>query len=83
VTKPVPYRRLRKLLLQLDFQETVVRGSHIVFRHPEPDTLLIYRDYRPEETISAADMAVTRRFLDAWGLVEADTFETVLEETHV
>jgi predicted RNA binding protein YcfA (HicA-like mRNA interferase family) len=82
VRKPVTYATLKKMLHKLGFKDTVVPGSHVVFTYPEPNTLLIYRDYRPEETISWADMAATRRFLDAWGLVEADTFETVLQETH-
>ena len=81
MSKPVTYAALKKMLEEHGFKEAVVPGSHIVFTHPEPNMLLMYRVYKPNEVVSPTDVGVTRWFLDAWGLVKADSFEQLLQET--
>jgi hypothetical protein len=76
----VPYATLQKLLHQLGFGETVVPSSHVVYRHAEPNTLLVYPIYRPQESVSWADLTATRRFLSERGLIEEDAFDRLLRE---
>ena len=78
--KPVTYASLQKLLHQLGFKETVVPGSYVVYNHPKPNTLLMYRDYRPTDLVSWADMTATRRFLDLRGLLDEEAFDRLLQE---
>jgi hypothetical protein len=80
VDKPVTYVSLQKLLHQLGFTETVVPGSYVVYNHPEPNTLLMYRDYRATDLVSWADLTSTRRFLDLRGLLAEDAFDRLLQE---
>jgi hypothetical protein len=79
--KSLTYAALQKLLHQLGFTETVVPGSHVVGNHPQPNTLLMYRDYRATDSVSWADRTATRRFLDLRGLLEEEAFDRLLQET--
>jgi hypothetical protein len=81
MNKAVTYAQLKKMLLGLGFREALLPSSHIAFNGPEPKMLLFYRSYRPDEVLESADLAKTRRFLDAWGLVEESAFERLLQAT--
>jgi len=81
MNKAVTYAQLKKMLLGLGFREALLPSSHIAFNGPEPKMLLFYRAYRPDEVLEPSDLAKTRRFLDAWGLVEESAFEHLLQAT--
>jgi hypothetical protein len=78
--KTISFTRLRQMLLDLGFAETVVPGSHSLFEHDPSDTWLVYRPYRPNEMVSPTDLANTRFFLDQRGLVERDEFEELVRK---
>ena len=79
----IPFSHLRKVLLDLGFAETVVPGPYRVFEHAPSETLLFYRDYRPEDAITWADHVKTRKFLDEKGILETEDFEARLHKTPV
>jgi hypothetical protein len=79
----IPFARLRKLLLDLGFEEARIRGPYWRFRHAPSGTLFVYRDYKPEDSILWHDFASTRLHLDMNGLMEADEFEDRLHKTPV
>lgn len=57
------------------------KPTHWLFEHPFPDTLLIFRLYRPGDTVLPHDLAGTRKLLDERGLMEADEFDRFLSKT--
>lgn len=70
----ISFADLRPLLEGLGF--TVSRKpTHWLFEHPEPDTFLVYRHYRPGDRVLPHDMAATRKLLDERGLMAADEFD--------
>jgi hypothetical protein len=69
------------MLHGLGFKEKVVAGSHVVYSYPEPNTRLIYREYRSDELLDGTDVSKTRRYLDEWGLVAEEAFDRLLQET--
>jgi hypothetical protein len=74
------FARLEKLLDALDFRKTVLPSGQIVFRHPPSETMLFFRDDRPDETVSPTDMTVTRRFLDLRGVLDDAKFDRALQD---
>jgi hypothetical protein len=79
----VPFERLRKVLLDLGFEEKAIPGPYLLFRHTSSGTLLPYRAYQPRDSVLWHDLVMTRKQLDARGLLDEDTFETLLHETPV
>jgi hypothetical protein len=79
----IAFSHLRKILLDLGFVETIVPGPYFRFEHSPSGTLLLYRDYQPNELITWADHIKTRKFLDERGILEADEFETLLHRAPV
>jgi hypothetical protein len=76
----VPFDRVRKILLDLGFAERRVPGPSWLFEHSASGTLLPYRDYRPGDSMTWQDLAMTRRQLDERGFLEADDFEARLHQ---
>ena len=60
-----------------------VRGAcpGLGFRHAASDTLLLYRDHRPEDTVAPRDVFMTRFFLDQRGLMNPEAFESHFRKT--
>jgi len=77
------FSQLRKILLDLGFVEAVVPGPYLLFEHAPSQTLLFYRHYQFDDTITWADHVKTRKFLDERGVLEGDEFETLLHKTPV
>ena len=77
----VTYAKLKNLLQSLGFKENILPSHHIVFSCGDEKKMLIYRAYRHNEELDWNDVAKTRRFLDAWGMVEEDAFDNLLQET--
>jgi hypothetical protein len=72
-TRTITFAELRDLLEKLGYRhERVEKGE--VFRLSD-DRELYYRRYSRSEAVNDQDLASTRRFLDAWGQVEANDFD--------
>jgi hypothetical protein len=74
------FASLRRILLDLDFVETVVPGSHVGFKHVLSGTVMMFRPYRPEERVGLADLSSVRKQLDERGLLPADSFDARLRK---
>jgi hypothetical protein len=79
-TSNVPYATLRQLLLDLGFDETIIPGSHILWRHDPSDTLFMFRLYRPQDHITMVCLLSTRKHLDEGGLLSAESFDARLRQ---
>ena len=74
---------VRKLLVDLGFVETVVSGPYLLYEHSPSGTLLPYRAYQPGDTMSWADLVMTRRLLDERGIMDEEEFESLLHKAPV
>jgi hypothetical protein len=78
----IPFRRLRSVLLDLGFTESVVpTGPFWFFEHAPSNTVFVFRNYRPADHITWADHVAARKLLDEKGLLAADDFEELLHKT--
>jgi hypothetical protein len=77
--KKINFTELRQFLEELGFTETV-RPTHLVFEHPESESLLIFRRYRAREAVTAANLAMVRKLLDARGLLGSEEFDNRLRK---
>jgi predicted RNA binding protein YcfA (HicA-like mRNA interferase family) len=76
MNETVPFPVLRQLLTQLGFTQAIVSGSHVSFEHAPTRTILVYREYSEGESVTAGDLAKTRKFLDERGLLARHEFES-------
>ncbi|HKI31407.1 MAG TPA: hypothetical protein VKA46_06040 [Gemmataceae bacterium] len=82
----LPFSVLRKLLLDLGFEEKALPASSVVpvpsiaFRDAESDTFFLFRAYRPQDKVSMADLVTVRKQLDWRGLLGEETFDTALRK---
>ena len=74
------FSRLRRMLLNLDFEEREGRTAHLVFEHEPSDTIFVFRRYKPTEKIHYADLFSVRKLLDERGLLPADSFDRMLKK---
>jgi hypothetical protein len=81
MSKTLPYRRLDEVLQGLGFVKTVLPTLQLVYQHQPSNTILYFRAYQLDETVSPTDLAITRKFLTERGLIEARAFERLLQET--
>jgi hypothetical protein len=76
----LPFAQLRALLLELGFVEGVVDGKYLGFYHADSDTVFPFRMYRPQDTVSLADLVTVRQQLDWRGLLSAEAFDAALRK---
>jgi hypothetical protein len=79
----IAFSQIRKILNALGFVEDTIIGPYLRFEHHPSGTLLFYRDYQPEDFITWADHVKTRKFIDERGILDANTFESLLTKTAV
>jgi hypothetical protein len=79
MTEPrIRFSKLRQLLLDLEFTETVVPGSHIGFRHDPSDTTIMLPCYKGNEIVAPRHQAPIRTLLDGKGLLSGEEFDRIL-----
>jgi hypothetical protein len=76
-TKPILFAELRRLLQGLGYKEK--RTDKAIVFHRAKAHLLLFRRYGEDEVVDAGDIVSTRKFLDAWGLLDAGDFDTFVE----
>jgi hypothetical protein len=79
--KPINFAELRELLHRLEFTEKSTDTAHIF--HRTGKDLLAFRRYRDQDNVEPGDLVSTRRFLDAWGVLDAADFDSFLARTIV
>ena len=79
-TTSLPFAPLRRILLDLGFEETSLPSSHLAYYHPASDTLILLRAYQPADLVSAPDVIAVRSQLDAHGVLSADAFDARLRK---
>jgi predicted RNA binding protein YcfA (HicA-like mRNA interferase family) len=80
MSKPTTFAHLQGFLQGLGFQSKLIPGSHLYFQHPECGALIVLRLYRSEEEVSITDLALVRRVLDDYGIVDRERFDQLLQE---
>jgi hypothetical protein len=76
---PIDFAEIRRLLQSLGFTEKTTDAFHVF--HCAGKDLLAFRRYRDLENVDLGDIVSTRKFLDAWGLLDASDFDTFLERS--
>lgn len=79
-TSALPFADLRRILLDLGFEEKTLPSSHVAYHHKASDTLILLRAYQPSDVVSVADVIAVRSQLDAHGVLSADAFEARLRK---
>ncbi len=79
-TTPATFGQLRQLLRELHFTESR-HAKGWQFEEPVSDTVFLFRPYRPDENLSAADLLTTRTHLEWRGLLSPDAFDEQLSKT--
>jgi hypothetical protein len=79
-TSDLPFAKLRQLLLDLDFPETVGPTGPLTFKHNASDTVFLSRLYQPDDRVSTIDLLSTRKHLDERGLLSAQSFDARLRK---
>jgi len=74
----LPFSRLQSVLLELGFVERVIDGKYLGFYHAASDTLFAFRQYRPQDKVSLADLVSVRKQLDWRGLLSEEAFNASL-----
>lgn len=75
----VAYGQLRSILTGLGFQETR-SPKRVCLEHGESDTVFLFRPYQASDLVTPAEVVIVRKMLDEKGLLEAETFETMLHK---
>lgn len=70
----IKYADLRRLLLDLGFQEAT-GAREIAFRHAPSDTIFVFRPYRPSDAVATYNVMEVQDILDARGLMSATAFD--------
>jgi hypothetical protein len=79
-TSRVPFAQLRRLLTDLSFT-TSRKEKGWRFEHPASETVFLFRPYRPDENVTVQDLVTTRTHLEWRGLLNAEAFENLLNQT--
>jgi hypothetical protein len=81
MTEPITFAQLDTILSQLGLRKTIVRDSHVVYKHEPTDTALYFPPYRPKDLVPAGSMLGTRKVLIDRGVVEAEQLDELLHAT--
>jgi hypothetical protein len=79
----ITFAKLRQLLLDQGFTETVVPDSHIAFLHGDSDIDVRLPLYRPNQPVLPRHLVPVRTLLDGRGLLEAEEFDRLLQSAAV
>jgi hypothetical protein len=77
----VQFAALDDFLQGLGFKKTVVPDSHVAFEQKKTGAVLMFRVYRPNEKVESVKLAAVRHLLIEKGLVQPESFDTLLLKT--
>ena len=69
------FARLRQLLLDMSFTETVTPSSHVFFAHPQSGAEIALPIYRANQVVLPHHLTTVRVTLDARGLMDKREFD--------
>jgi len=69
------YDRLRQLLLDLGFTETITHKSHAFFAHEPSGAEVALPIYRPNQLVLSHHLITIRLMLEGKGLMDAAAFD--------
>lgn len=73
----VTYGQLRTVLREFGFKE-IRRENGVALQHKKADILFLFRPYEDDDRISPAELLLVTQMLDDRGLLEPESFETLL-----
>jgi hypothetical protein len=71
----IAFARLRQLLLDRGFTETVAARSHVFFGHPPSGAEIALPPHRPDQAVLPHHLVTVRRMLDEKGLMDGGDFD--------
>jgi len=64
MSNQLTFSKLKKLLINLGFSEITIRkGSHIVFKNPSYDSIIVLPAFSPQRLVSSRHIAAIKRIL--------------------
>lgn len=78
MSKQITYSGLTKMLQNLGFELTRVRGSHRVFRHPDSSTLIVLPYRSGRESARQIHITAVERVLSETGFLSREKFEELI-----
>lgn len=78
MSKQITYSGLTKILQNLGFELTRVRGSHKVFKHPDSSTLIVLPYRSGREPARRIHIAAVERVLSETGFLSRKKFEELI-----
>ncbi len=80
MTERITFGDVHHLLGEFGFEQTPVKGSHVLFEHKPSGTVVAFRPHRRNERIDPMTLAIVRSVLVENGFLEREDFETALRE---
>lgn len=77
MTERVTYGQLRFVLLGMGFKE-IRRKEGIALKHKKLDALFLFRPHDEDDRVTPAEVFLVKKMLDERGLLEPESFETLL-----
>ncbi len=76
----LPFSKLRRLLLDLGFDERVIDGKYLGFKHADSGCFFAFPLYGPQERVSNTDLLGVRSQLNWRGLLSEEAFDAALRK---
>jgi hypothetical protein len=74
------FATIRRILLDLGFQERSVAGPGVLFERPGTDIWFLLRAYREDEVVWPPNVLSIRDLLDARGILSGEQFDELVRE---
>jgi len=79
MSNKLTFSKLKKLLINLGFSEITIRkGSHIVFKNPSHDSIIVLPPFSPQRFVSSRHIAAIRRIIVENNILDNNKFNQLI-----
>ncbi len=79
MSNKLTFSKLKKLLINLGFSEITIRkGSHIVFKNPSHDSIIVLPHFSPQRLVSSRHIAAIRRIIVENNILDNNKFSQLI-----
>jgi len=80
MSNKLTFSKLKSLLINLGFSEIIIReGSHIVFKNPSRDSIIVLPPFSPQRLVSPRHIAAVRKILIENNILDNEQFSQLLK----
>lgn len=77
----VTFAQFDAVMAELGFEQQVIAGSHVNYRHARLDGPIMIRLHKPKDIVPGYVLLSARRELELFGVVGTDRFDELLHAT--